>query len=71
MSNTNAKFNVSGMTCGHCSSRVKDAIEGATGVVKASIDLAAKTADVEFTSEISAAEISAVISAAGYPAVAA
>jgi copper chaperone len=71
MSNSNAKFNVSGMTCGHCVSHVKEALEATNGVVSAAVDLEAKTADVEFNSEISAAELAAVIDAAGYPAVAA
>jgi copper chaperone len=71
MSNSNAKFNVSGMTCGHCVAHVKEALEATSGVVSAAVDLDAKTAEVEYNSEISAAEIAAVIDAAGYPAEAA
>ena len=38
---------VKGMTCGHCSSAVKKAVEALPGVTSAVVDLAAKTATIE------------------------
>ncbi len=32
------KFNVEGMTCGHCQKAVKDALEGIPGVDSAKVD---------------------------------
>ena len=34
-----ARFKVTGMSCGHCTGRVKAALEGLSGVKKASVEL--------------------------------
>ena len=38
------KFNVEGMTCGHCQKAVKEALEGIPGVDRAEVDLDQGTA---------------------------
>lgn len=43
-----AVFNVRGMTCAACSSRVERALNSAAGVTKAAVNLATDTANVEF-----------------------
>lgn len=57
-------FDIPDMTCGHCKSTVETAIHSVDHQARVSIDLAAKTADVETTA--SAAEIAEAIVAAGY-----
>ncbi|CAN5762609.1 cation transporter [soil metagenome] len=46
------KFNVEGMTCGHCQKAVKDALEGIPGVDSAKVDFAEGTALVEGSADV-------------------
>lgn len=41
------KLTVTGMTCDHCQSAVKSALESVPGVEKASVNLEAGTAEIE------------------------
>lgn len=47
-------LNISGMTCGHCQSAVKSALESVAGVQNATVDLETGTAKVEGNPEVSA-----------------
>lgn len=58
---------VAGMTCAACVARVQSALEGADGVVSASVNLATERAKVVYSpAQISTREIAAVIKDAGY-----
>ena len=60
------KIYIEGMSCMHCSARVKKALEGLAGVTSAQVDLEGKFAVIEATSAPSDAEIKAAIEDAGY-----
>lgn len=58
---------ISGMNCAACSSRVEKALSKTEGITSASVNLAAKTASVEYDPEIiKLSEIEAVIEKTGY-----
>ena len=59
---------VEGMRCGHCSSRVEKALNAIDGVT-AKVDLEAKTATVEFASEVSDDTLRKAVEDAGYEVV--
>lgn len=62
-------LNVSEMTCASCIGRVEKALLNAVGVLKASVNLAAETATVEYLAGATTPEqIAAVSTGAGYPA---
>ena len=46
------KFNVEGMTCGHCQKAVKDALEGIPGIERAKVDWKEGTALVEGSADV-------------------
>lgn len=46
------KFNVEGMTCGHCQKAVKDAFEGVPGIERAEVNLQEGTAFVEGSADV-------------------
>jgi copper chaperone len=48
------ELEIDGMTCGHCSSAVKQALERVDGVEEASVDLAAGRAVVRGVPQVSA-----------------
>lgn len=52
-----AIIEIEGMTCGHCSSAVKNLIEEVTGVESAEIDLSTKRAIVGFNEHTTAETI--------------
>lgn len=60
-------FNISGMACDHCRSRVEQAIKTVPGVKTVEVDLRRGTAIVSGDS-LSPLDIIAAISAAGYTA---
>ena len=58
---------VRGMTCAGCVSRVEKALQGAPGVISASVNLATERAAVRFTAgSVTAAQLKAAIRDAGY-----
>lgn len=56
---------VEGMSCGHCSARVEEALNGLEGV-KAEVDLKKKTAYVTLESEVSDETLKKAVEDAGY-----
>ena len=46
------QIKVDGMHCNHCKMRVEKALKGLSGVTSAIVNLEAKTAEIESTSEI-------------------
>lgn len=59
------EFTVKDMTCGHCASRVTQAIESVDEHAKVSVDVAKKY--VRIDSAHNAEEIAAALAEAGYP----
>ena len=59
------KFKVEGMACSHCSGRVESTIKALPGVENVTVDLASGTATVE--GNVDPFEVSAAVTAAGYP----
>ncbi|MDH3231352.1 MAG: heavy-metal-associated domain-containing protein [Alphaproteobacteria bacterium] len=59
---------VEGMTCGHCVGRVQKALDTASGVHAAKVDLESGTAEIRFGAETDAAKLIGVVEAAGYSA---
>ncbi len=62
------KLKISGMTCGHCVSHVKSALEGIDGVSQADVSLENHEADVTLSDQVAAADLIAAVEAAGYQA---
>lgn len=66
------KLNVTGMTCNHCVSTVKDALENVQGVRSARVDLDSGTATVDYDdAQADPREITTAVADAGYQASAA
>ncbi|SHJ56189.1 heavy-metal-associated domain-containing protein [Parasporobacterium paucivorans] len=61
----NLEMNIEGMTCGHCSQRVENALNGLDGV-QATVDLNKKKAFINLSGEISEETLKAAIEDAGY-----
>ena len=62
-------LNVENMTCASCVGRVEKALKAGAGVLDASVNLAAETAQVRFVAGVtSPAEIAEIATQAGYPA---
>ena len=59
-------IHIEGMCCEHCAKRVENALSAVSGVVSADVKLKKKAAVVRSREEIDEAEISKVISEAGY-----
>jgi copper chaperone CopZ len=65
----NAKFKVTGMTCGHCQHTVERALKEVTGVYSAVVDLQEGEAEVDFNDDaVTANQLVAAVEAAGYGA---
>jgi copper chaperone CopZ len=62
---------VEGMTCGHCVARGQKALDAASGVQEATVDLQSGSAEIRFGAETDAAKLIGVVEAAGYNAQAA
>jgi Cu+-exporting ATPase len=60
------RFGVTGMTCASCAGRVEKALSQVPGVRHASVNLATESADIETDGSVSAAQIAAAITGAGY-----
>ncbi len=62
-------LSISGMHCASCTGRVEDRLAAAPGVVSATVNLAAQTAQVTYLSGATTpADLAQVVTAAGYPA---
>lgn len=59
-------LSVQGMNCGHCSNAVEKALRAVAGVSQATVDLAAKTASVEFEGAVSDEMLKKAVTDAGY-----
>jgi len=55
-----------GMTCGHCSSRVKSALESLDGISAVSVNLDEKEARLEYTTEVGNEIIIQTVTEVGY-----
>ena len=65
----NTTITVSGMTCGHCVSSVKEELTDVPGVQSVSVDLNAggiSPVTIESTRELSSEETAAAVQEAGY-----
>ncbi|MEZ5912263.1 MAG: heavy-metal-associated domain-containing protein [Paracoccaceae bacterium] len=62
------KFHVPDMSCGHCTRAIETAIGQSDAGARTTCDLASHTVSVE--SQLSAEEIAAVLTAAGYDSIA-
>ena len=66
----NIVLNVEGMSCSHCENAVKKAVGALEGVDSVAVDLAGKTATVEFDGgKVSLADIKNAIEEQGYDVV--
>ena len=61
-------MSVEGMSCGHCSARVENALNAIDGVT-ATVNLEAKTATLQLTAEISDDTLCKAVEDAGYEVV--
>ncbi len=59
-------YTVTGMTCGHCVSSVKEEVGEVAGVTGVEVDLATGTMTVAGAGAVDAAKIVAAVEAAGY-----
>ena len=59
---------ISGMSCGHCVSHVKSALEGLEGVTRADVSLDEHRADLTLVADVPDADLVATVEAAGYQA---
>ena len=59
---------ITGMSCGHCVSHVKTALEGVEGVTAADVSLEGSRADLTLTTEVGDAVLIAAVEGAGYQA---
>ncbi|MEV4296458.1 heavy-metal-associated domain-containing protein [Microbispora rosea] len=66
---TTATYTVTGMTCGHCVSSVKEEIGEVPGVTGVEVDLATGLVTVESDSPLDTATIRAAVEEAGYEVV--
>lgn len=57
---------IDGMHCNHCKMRVEKALKALNGVTSAVVNLEAKTADIESSSEINDAAIAEAVDDAGF-----
>lgn len=63
------KVLVEGMSCGHCVNHVKEALSELKGVTSVDVNLAAKTAIVEASVDVSDKDIKFAVEDAGYDVV--
>ncbi|KAF0848699.1 cation transporter [Nocardia caishijiensis] len=59
-------YTVTGMTCGHCVSSVKQEIGKIDGVTSVDVDLASGLVRVDSASEVAEADVAAAVDEAGY-----
>ena len=64
-----AKLHVTGMTCGHCRTKVEQALKGIAGVYSAVVDLQDGEAEIDFNDDsITTQQLVAAVIQAGYGA---
>jgi len=64
-----AKLNVAGMHCGHCQTKVEQALKGVSGVYTAVVDLQDGEAEVDFNDDAATTDqLVAAVAKAGYAA---
>ncbi|WP_147565065.1 heavy-metal-associated domain-containing protein [Clostridium tyrobutyricum] len=63
------KILIEGMSCGHCTNHVKEALAELNGVTSVDVNLSAKTAVLEALANVSDEEIKHAIDDAGYEVV--
>ncbi|MBB6345863.1 copper ion binding protein [Nonomuraea muscovyensis] len=63
---TTASYTVTGMTCGHCVSSVKEEVGEVPGVTAVEVDLATGLLTVRSESPVDQAKIVAAVEEAGY-----
>ncbi|MET9211849.1 MULTISPECIES: heavy-metal-associated domain-containing protein [unclassified Nocardia] len=59
-------YTVTGMTCGHCVSSVKQEIGKIDGVTSVDVDLASGLVKVDSANELTESEVAAAVDEAGY-----
>ena len=64
----NKKLEITGMSCGHCVSHVKSALEGVEGVSQADVSLENHEAEVTLSDQVVDEDLIAAVEAAGYQA---
>ncbi len=64
----NRTLKISGMSCGHCVSHVKSALEDIEGVSQSDVSLENHEAEVTLSGEVVDADLIAAVEAAGYQA---
>ncbi|HEV2672627.1 MAG TPA: cation transporter [Gemmatimonadales bacterium] len=65
----NVKLRVTGMTCGHCQTKVEQALKRVNGVYSAVVDLPDGEAEVDFDDDsVTTEQLVAAIARAGYGA---
>jgi copper chaperone CopZ len=64
----NKKLGITGMSCGHCVSHVKSALEGVEGVSEADVSLGNHEAEVTLSDQVVDADLITAVEAAGYQA---
>ncbi|HYK83338.1 MAG TPA: heavy-metal-associated domain-containing protein [Gemmatimonadales bacterium] len=63
------KLRVTGMTCGHCQTKVQNALKQTAGVFSAVVDLASGEAEVDFDDDTATTgQLVAAVAKAGYTA---
>ena len=62
------QLKISGMSCGHCVSHVKSALEGVDGVSQADVSLENNRAEVTLSDGVIDGDLIAAVEAAGYEA---
>lgn len=60
------KVFIEGMTCGHCSSHVEEALKEISGIKSAKVDLMGKVAVIELDQPVEDKMIKAAVEDAGY-----
>ncbi|MFF0816016.1 heavy-metal-associated domain-containing protein [Rhodococcus sp. NPDC003318] len=63
-----ATYTVTGMTCGHCVTSVREEVGVLTGVTDVTVDLPTGQLTVTSTTPVDAASVRAAVSEAGYTA---
>jgi copper chaperone len=65
----NVKLRITGMTCGHCQTKVATALKGVSGVYSAVVDLTDGEAEVDFDDDqVTPTQLIRAVEQAGYGA---
>ena len=64
----NKSLAITGMSCEHCVSQVKAALEGMEGVTRADVSLEESQADITLSADVPDADLVAAVETAGYQA---